>query len=388
MRVPATPPHSASSQPCASASSPWSRSPSTRATASVATAWRASSACEDELCDYEKFRLIGKTREEIEGALRQDRDFSAGRSASAADCGEETGRGGFGGCGHRRDYVRYALVEGLAEAARLGVNPLKLGIVASTDAHNANPGDVEEHAYDGNFGVQDAEPRQRLTPARPPGGVESHPGGLVAVWAEENTRGAIFDALRRREAYGTSGPRMSVRFFGGWSYPASLCEAGDFVAAAAAAGVPMGSDLEVRPGEGAPRFALFASRDPGTAERPGTALERIQIVKGWVGAGGAVHQAVFDLAWTEAAAGDLDLETCEPPPGADQLCGVWSDPDFEPGRHAVYYARVVERPSCRYSWRDCQSLPEEERPATCTDPTIPRSIRERAWTSPIWYTPS
>ena len=107
-----------------------------------------------------------------------------------------------------------------------------------------------------------------------------------------------------------------------------------------------------------------------------------------MGAGGEVHQAVFDVAAARDESGDVDPDTCAPPPGADQLCGVFRDPEFDPAVRAVYYARVVERPSCRYSWRDCQQLPEGERPQTCTDATIPRTIRERAWTSPIWYTPS
>ncbi len=343
---------------------------------------------EDELCDYEKYRLIGKTRDAIASDARAAGDIVEDSSASAADCGAESGRGGFAGCGHRRDYVRYALVEGLAEEERLGVNPLKLGIIASTDAHNANPGDVEEYSFDGNFGTQDGDPRLRLVSNRPPGGIQSNPGGLVAVWAEENTRDAIFEALRRRETYGTSGPRMALRFFGAWDYPDDLCGGSDFVARASASGVPMGGDLPKRPSDStSPSFALWAARDPGTPEHPGADLERIQVVKGWVGAGGEIRQAVYDVATSRDLSDEISLETCQSPPGEAQLCRIFRDPDFDPGARAVYYARAVERPACRYSWRDCQKLPDAERPETCGDPSIPRAIRERAWSSPIWYTP-
>jgi hypothetical protein len=321
----------------------------------------------DELCEYEQFR-----------------------PPETEDCAQRTGKGALigRGCTSRLDFVRYALVEGLREAERIGVNPYKLGIIASTDTHNASPGDTEEASFDGWSGVEDDSAGKRL--AGPPTvltGGGSNPGGLVGVWSEENSRDALFDAMARRETFGTSGGRIQPRFFGGWEYPADLCGAPDLLARAYAGGVPMGGDLTAPPGAGAPVFLVSALRDPGTAELRPPALERIQIVKGWAGPDGEIHQKVYDVAGQRAASGP-DLETCEPAPGgADALCAVWRDPEFDPARRAVYYARVLEQPSCRWSTRQCNTLPSGVRPEACTNPRVPKTVQERAWTSPIWFTP-
>ena len=155
------------------------------------------------------------------------------------------------------------------------------------------------------------------------------------------------------------------------------------------AGVAMGSDLLPRSdAPGGPSFAVSALRDPGTAARSGGLLQRIQVVKGWVGDDGSFHQRVFDVAGDADAGADVDPATCEPRgPGAGQLCAVWQDPDFDPDRSAVYYARVLENPSCRWTTWQCLALPEAERPPACSDPRVPLAIQERAWTSPIWYRP-
>ena len=323
----------------------------------------------DELCGFEKFR-----------------------SAGTPDCERGTGMGALGGqgCVSRHDFARYALIQGLAEEDRIGVNPLKFGIIASTDSHNATPGDTEEDSYVGAHGIDEATPLGRLADA---GGIVSptraNPGGLMGVWASENSRDALFDAMLRRETFGTSGVRIRPRLFAGWDYPEELCGSSDLVERAYAGGVPMGGDLPPRTEAGAaPVFVAAAQRDPGTGERPGGLLQRIQIVKGWVGAGGEYHQAVYDVAGSGAGGADVDPETCRPRgPGADSLCGVWRDPDFEPGRRAVYYARVLENPSCRWTAWHCLALAEGERPESCADPAIPRTVQERAWTSPIWYSP-
>ncbi len=324
----------------------------------------------DELCDWEKLRPP---------------------SVPVEDCGDGVGAGAMGrrGCLSRLDWIRNVLAAGVAEQQRLGVNPYKLGIIASTDTHNGTPGLVDETDFQGHFGAADDTPEARLALSSwLPGDVRNNPGGLVAVWAEENSREAIFEALRRRETYGTSGPRIAVRFFGGWELPTDLCETGDFVARADAAGVPMGGDLPAAAGAGAPRFAVSALRDPGSATHAGGLLQRVQIVKAWADEEG-LHQAVYDVAGSRDNGADVDLGTCEPRgPGLAAACGVWSDPDFDPTRGAVYYARVVENPSCRYSTRQCLAIPEAERPPACSDPTVPRTIQERAWTSPIWYTPA
>jgi hypothetical protein len=137
----------------------------------------------------------------------------------------------------------------------------------------------------------------------------------------------------------------------------------------------------------APVFVVSAARDAGTAQHPGNLLQRIQIIKVWVGDDGSFHEAVHDIAGAKNGA-DVDPGTCRPRgPGSDQLCGVWRDPDFDAARAAVYYARVLENPSCRWHAYDCNALPADARPPGCSDPEVPWTIQERAWTSPIWYTP-
>jgi hypothetical protein len=141
-------------------------------------------------------------------------------------------------------------------------------------------------------------------------------------------------------------------------------------------------------GRRGPLFAAWAHRDLGRADGGEGLLQRIQIVKGWVGDDGSFHQAIFDVAGDPDSGADVDPQTCQPVgPGADQLCAVWRDPGFDPGSPTVYYARVIENPSCRWSTRRCLALPETERPDGCSDPGIPRTIQERAWTSPIWVKP-
>ena len=331
---------------------------------------------EDELCDFEKVRV---------GDAAPD-DCQDGASWGAMAGGR--------GCQSRLDFARYALVEGLRQQEALGVNPLRFGMIGSTDTHNATPGDVEEHSYPGCCANKDATLQRRLDPApRFAGRPEAarNPGGLVGVWAEENSRDAIFDALERRETFATSGPRLAPRFFGGWELPGDLCERDDLVERGYVEGVAMGGLLpESDSASRAPVFVASVARDPGVPAYPGGKLDRLQIVKAWYGADGRFHQQVHDVAGRVAVGRtetpEVDLETCAPRgPGSDALCGVWRDPDFDATRGAVYYARVVENPSCRWHWRQCLALPQDERPETCSDPTLPRTIQERAWTSPIWY---
>lgn len=323
----------------------------------------------DELCDYEQWR-----------------------GPEYEDCRDGTGKGALfdQGCVGRSDFLRYALLEGFREQARIGVNPYKLGFIAATDTHNATPGDVEEYSYDGWAGTADATPALRLT--KPEAAVtltwpaRSNPGGLAGVFAEENSRDALFDAMERRETFATSGPRMTARFFGGWALPADLCARPDLVEQGYAAGVPMGGDLPPRPdGATSPSFAVSALRDPGAPGHPGGLLQRVQIVKGWVDAQDRLHQAVYDVAGGPNDA-SVDPATCEPRgTGHESLCQVWTDPDFDPATSAVYYVRVLENPSCRWTARQCLALPADRRPPECSDPVIPTTIQERLWTSPIWY---
>jgi hypothetical protein len=321
-------------------------------------------------------------------------DFEKIRKPPFETCEDGTGFGGqLGlGCVSRLDYVRNVLLEGLREEERLGVNPYKLGMVASTDTHNAIPGAVAEDRYIGHRGYKEATPEDRLGPGGlHPHGVVANPGGLTAVWAVENSRDAVFEALRRRETYATSGTRLAVRFFGGWDYPEDMCEDWDspeFAKTGYAQGVPMGADLAPQPeGSRAPQFAVLAIKEPADSEgREGTPLQRIQIIKGWINAEKQPMLEIFEIAGDPDNGADVNRETCERiGTGFDRLCTVWTDPEFHPGERAFYYARVVENPSCRWNTYTCIRLPVGERPDSCGDPSVEKVIQERAWTSPIWY---
>lgn len=295
------------------------------------------------------------------------------------------------------NYIRNVLKEGLAQEQLLGVNPFKLGLIGSTDTHNSTPGATEERDFGdfGHIGLRDhANPAfmlARVTPA----GIEATPGGLAVVWAEENSRDALFAAMRRREVYGTSGSRPILRFFAG-RQPKLRCGDPNFVATAYAGGVPMGGEIGPVRGSESPRFGVLAFRDPGTLTTPGTPLQRVQIIKGWVDANGQTHEKVFDVAGDANNGATVDPATCTPAgPGFDSLCAVWTDPEFNPAERAFYYARVLENPTCRWSTYLCNaegidcsnpgSVPAgyEE----CCNPAVVKAIQERAWSSPIWYRP-
>lgn len=288
-------------------------------------------------------------------------------------------------------FVRNSLQEGLRVQEEIGANPFKLGFVGGTDTHNSTAGLVDEEGFQGHTGALDSSLPGRLAV------VDNNPGGLTVIWAEENSRDALFDALERREVYATSGTRPVVRFFGSFLYPESLCRLPIFNHLGYILGVPMGGDLET-PGQiaryRAPRFAVSALKDPGTPERPGRQLQRIQIIKGWV-EDGTVHEEVYEVAGDPI--GNAEVGPAGEPIGLgfDSLCAVWEDPDFDPERPAFYYARVLENPSWRWSTRQCHaagidcSEPSEVPPEleACCAQDIPTTIQERAWTSPIWYSP-
>ncbi len=339
---------------------------------------------------------------DVIGAPDELCDFEQWRNPSFEDCREGTGKGALfdQGCVSRTDFLRYSLLAGFRAQRRIGVNPYKLGFIAATDSHNATPSDVEEYSYEGWSGLSDSTPERRLAAAPAPillaTPAASNPGGIAGVWAEENSRDSVFDALKRRETFGTSGPRLTARFFGGWKIPADLCAMPDLAERGYAMGVPMGGDLPPRPTEAkGPSFVVSALRDGGTLEQPGGLLQRAQIVKGWIDAEDKFHQLVYDVAGGDNDA-DVDPATCRPRgDGHEGLCAVWTDPEFDPAQNAVYYVRVLENPSCRWTARQCLAFAkgekaegekaEGERPAECSDPKFPKTIQERLWTSPIWY---
>jgi hypothetical protein len=326
---------------------------------------RLGAGSEDELCGFEKLPY----------------DSFAGKFVSWR--AELPGSGNF---------AREALEQGLVQQEKIGANPFKFGLIASTDTHLGTPGLVDEDQHPGHGGA--GAPASAASPEAVPDDLEFNPGGLAVLWAEENSRDSLFAAMRRREAYGTSGPRMVVRFFGGFGLPEDLCGSDRFVEIGYRKGVPMGGDLPSSRGA-PPTFAAWALRDPGTEARPGTLLQRIQIVKGWV-EGGEVQERVYDVAGTAESGASVDPATCRTTgPGAGHLCSAWTDPDFDPSEHAFYYARVLENPTCRWSQYVCNahridcSVPGGIAPGleACCAEDHRRSIQERAWTSPIWYAP-
>lgn len=332
----------------------------------------------DELCDFEKLRPPNEVIE---------------------DCGEAIGAGGMmlKGCASRYSYVRYSLTAGLAEKNALGINPFRLGIVAASDVHNGAPAVGQENNHKGSHGP-DRDALARLqSKVEVPGDVATgapvrySTGGIAGVYAHENSRSALFNAMRARETFGTSGPRIEPRFFAGWELSPKICQSGSYLADAYAGGVPMGGTLSSGGNEGAsPLFVASANQDPRDG---GNLLQRLQIIKGWIDDAGKTHQAVYDIAGASPSSNESDLAQVNKAscavsgPGFTQLCATWRDPDFDPDSQAVYYTRVVENPSCRWSHYDCISLPVEQRPDSCSDPTLPWKIQERAWTSPIWYEP-
>jgi hypothetical protein len=300
------------------------------------------------------------------------------------------------------NFVRNALLEGLVQEHQTGVNPYRFGFVGGTDTHSAAPGAVEEDNYPGHLGFTESRSDYRLATFNViPGGIDANPGGLTVLWAEENARDSLWRAMKRREAYATSGTRPTVRLFAGYDVPANHCSAPDYAAVGYERGVPMGGELPRCTGctpspPGGPRFSVLALQDAGSPGHPGTPLQRVQIVKGWTDAGGATHEAVYDVAGDALNGASVDTTTCTPQgAGFASLCTVWEDPGFDPDERAFYYARVLENPSCRWSQWECVrngitcsgTTPSTAGFEACCNPAVPKTVQERAWTSPIWYAP-
>jgi len=294
----------------------------------------------------------------------------------------------------KHGFYRQALGDGFRIEQALGYNPYKMGVVAGADFHSGYQGN-EEFNFEGGHGTIDDTPEKRLSPKVQASGVKGpivSSAGTTAVWATENTREGIFDGMLSKETYGTSGTLIRLRFFGGWGYSDDLTDDADFVKEAYDGGVPMGGDLPEKPAAAkAPTFAVWALKDPESGN-----LDRIQIIKVYLDPRlGRSVEAIYNVALADLRTVDedgnappvgntVDLKTATYTNdiGDTQLAAVWTDPDFDPTGKAAYYVRVMEIPTPRWSTYDSvrNNLP-------LTD-IVPPTIQERAWSSPIWYTPS
>ena len=293
-------------------------------------------------------------------------------------------------------FLREVLKDGLIQQQQGGVNPFEYGFIGSSDTHLGTPGAVNETKFLGHGGA--GVPANKKIPPGLPDHLKYNPGGLAVIWAEENSRDALFDGMQRRETYATSGPRIVNRFFGGWDYPDAMCNSREFAKQGYQQGVPMGSVLPAPDGVGKPPvFAVLALRDSGTATTAGMPLQKIQIIKGWVDEQGEKHERVYTVAGDANSNASVDINSCETSgAGHSNLCTVWHDPEFNPDHSAYYYSRVLENPSCRWSQQMCaakqvdcsdKSTIGKGMEGCCSDEHRP-IIQERAWSSPIWYKPS
>ena len=293
-----------------------------------------------------------------------------------------------------KNFVRWGVTEGLAWEQKLGVNPFKVGFVGGTDDHNGLTAEVMEagsygKGWQGAHGAEDgsAERRRGADVGGWIDGKDENPGALTGVWATRNTRGALWDAMKQRETFATSGTRIRVRFFGGSGLSSDSKDPRVLVEDGYRNGVPMGGTLQAL--SGAPRFTVHAMKDPDGAN-----LDRVQIIKTWVDARGGHHERIVNVAWSGNRKADnqgnlplvgntVDVKTAKYSNdiGSAELGGSWTDDQFDARTHALYYARVLEIPTPRWTSYEAVlnklSLPAE----------VPATIEERAWTSPIWYTP-
>ncbi len=292
------------------------------------------------------------------------------------------------------EYARAALKNGLVHEQQLGTNPYKFGMIGSTDSHTGLA-TADEDNFFGKTSAHEPNPERLSHPfiTSPSGtvimGWEMVASGYAAVWASENTREALWDAMERKETYATTGPRMIVRFFGGFDFEPKDLETHSPASIGYAKGVPMGGDLPGAPKGKSPSFLVAALKDP-----IGANLDRIQVIKGWLAADGSLHEKVYDVAWSgdrkPDAAGklpavgdtvDVANATWTNTIGDRELMRIWQDPDFDPSRRAFYYARVIEIPTPRWTAQDVRYFGLD------TPEGVPMTTQDRAYTSPIWYSP-
>jgi hypothetical protein len=291
-----------------------------------------------------------------------------------------------------RNFVRYGLKRGLKHQADSGINPFKYGFIGGTDSHNGTPSNLEEDNYlVGSHGLADQSAQDRAEQVIDgwAKAYDINPGSLAGVWAESNTREAIWDAMKRKETFATSGPRIKVRLFGGFDYAAQYEDPVTMVEAGYQKGVPMGGDLPKASDGQSPSFLVYALKDP-----IGPNLDRIQIIKGWI-ENGEMMEKIYNVVVSDgrlnpetgeatAIAAPVDLATgaFNTEKGNAQMMTVWQDPDFDPSQQAFYYARVIQLPTARWT------LWDEIREGVKYPDDLEKTIQERAWSSPIWYMPN
>lgn len=369
---------------------------------------------------YSPYTWEGKPYTEGDWALRKKREPLAeiyqvkGASECALGVGatdEECGfsqvllpceQGQVTGCAFKTTFARQGLKQGLRLQQALGFNPLAFGFIGATDTHNANPGDAEEWDFVGKVAAASSPAVRRLREWPDRAAYESTlqfhtSGGLAAVWAPENTRDAIFGAMQRREAYATSGTRIQLRFYAGYGFDEGIVGNPDAIAVATDGGVPMGGWLDTRPDTAlekslaGPTFFVWAGADLMSAP-----LQRVQVVKGWIDDDGRVQERVRDVACADGLGVDASTGRCpdngasvdttncaiSTGTGAEDIVAAWQDSTFNAAENAFYYVRVLQNPTCRWSTYDSIRLGIEP-PAH-----VPATIRERAWSSPIWVGPT
>ncbi|MEM9669591.1 MAG: DUF3604 domain-containing protein [Pseudomonadota bacterium] len=324
---------------------------------------------EDEYCGVEAIRTIGDEERAFDTTPWIPRVFRANIRECTDQDFDLKDNHYKGPCVASRDFARGAWLEGLKEYTHTHVNPFQMGVIASTDTHVATPGNTEEANWPGHI-VHESTLEGRLGEARlgRHNRLDANPGGLAGVWAFENSRDAIFQSLKRRETFGTSGTRIQPRLFAG-DYSEDICSAPDWLDQAYGLGVPMGAGIEA-PEDGI-RLLVQARADDGPSAMP---LQELQLIKGWIDDAGEKRFSVTTVA-------DASSEG-----GSDQLCAAYEDPEYNPANPAYYYLRVIERPTLRWSAAQCEAESPESRPEECAS-ELGRLVHEMAWTSPIWLKP-
>lgn len=323
----------------------------------------------DELCNIEQFRTLGQ------------KQGPGGKPYSVEICkdGEPMGGAFVGrGCISKNDFYRSVLLTGMQDQVSLGINSYKLGAIASTDTHLGLAGHTSETDWAGHL-LDETTLEGRLEEKKvSPRSLSANPGGLAGIWAPENSRDALFDAMRRREVFGTTGTRIQPRLFAGWGYSKNACSKANLAAYGYSGGVPMGSVMPAppQPGSGTsaslkPRLIVSAMGDSASAP-----LEKLQVIKGWIDAQGTLRTKVIDVV----RAGPQQSSA------PSTLCAVFEDADFDASEMAYYYLRAVEHPTLRWSAAQCAAMPVSQRPKACANEGA-KTTQELAWTSPIWYEP-